>query len=1025
MDSDGPEAPISPPRRPPRARFAHWAALLATAILASALPVTAVAQETSADAIRGELRAGKFPDAERHARTLLASTERLHGADSRETADVLDLLSEAMRKEGKSHDPEALSVCLRALAIRERLLPADDPSIAVSLENLGGLHLANGDLDKARPPLERALAIRTRALGPRHPDVAWSLIWLANLELSAAREDTARVLVERAVAIQDSTLRDDDPKRTQGLEMLAGMEYHRGEYREAAALYEQILGLRLASLGLEHVQTASALHNLGAVLSEMGDYAEGRRYLEQARAVMRRVLSAQDPMVVKTVYGLGLVREKQGDPEGALALYREAARLQRKAFGPDHPDYAWYLMSAGGLELQLGHRSAARKALLEALRIQERALGPKHPELAYTLRELAETDAEGGSVDLALERGGRALEIQERSLGSSHPDLVPTLVGLARFHALKGDTAGAFDLALRASQIRTDHLRLTSGGLSERQALAYAAVGPTGLDVALGLVAAPGANERPTSVRRTWEAVAQTRTLVLDEMAARHRASVEDTSSDATAAAARALREARQRLANLLVRGSIDDTPERYQALLRTARLEMERAERELGTRSRLAPTMTPSNLQRVLGAMPAGWGIVSYASYRADGKRQYLAFVRGEAGEPVAVPIGDADRIDELVNQWTRNIVASSQPDTRASGRAEDAARQAGRSLRAAVWDRVREALGRVDGVLIIPDGSLHGINFGALPEENASYVVEGVPVLHYVTSEFDISTSRSRTPHGAGLLAFGGVDFGAESTPRSRSDTGRESAENEDTNCGSFYDANFAPLPQSRAEVEEIARAWGDSTHATVMTGSQATEDAFKRLAPGRRVLHLATHGFFLNPSRCLQELAGSRGIGGLEIAVRPKPVLSFDQQSPLLLSGLALAAANRRSEATPHEEDGILTAEEVASLDLRGVEWAVLSACDTGVSVGGQGEGILGLRRAFRTAGVATLVISLWPVQDEAAREWMRALYQNRFHDGVDTAHAVRAATIEVLRSRRAQGRSTSPFYWAAFVAAGDWN
>jgi CHAT domain-containing protein len=206
--------------------------------------------------------------------------------------------------------------------------------------------------------------------------------------------------------------------------------------------------------------------------------------------------------------------------------------------------------------------------------------------------------------------------------------------------------------------------------------------------------------------------------------------------------------------------------------------------------------------------------------------------------------------------------------------------------------------------------------------------------------------------------------------------------------------------------------------------MIGSQATEEAFKRLAPGRRVLHLATHGFFLNPSRCLQELAGSRGIGGLELGVRPRPRLTFDQQSPLLLSGLALAAANRRSEATPHEEDGILTAEEVASLDLRGVEWAVLSACDTGVSGDPRGEGILGLRRAFQTAGVATLVISLWPVQDEAAREWMRALYQSRFHNGVDTAHAVRAATLEVLRNRRAQGRSTNPFFWAAFVAAGDW-
>jgi len=112
-------------------------------------------------------------------------------------------------------------------------------------------------------------------------------------------------------------------------------------------------------------------------------------------------------------------------------------------------------------------------------------------------------------------------------------------------------------------------------------------------------------------------------------------------------------------------------------------------------------------------------------------------------------------------------------------------------------------------------------------------------------------------------------------------------------------------------------------------------------------------------------------------------------------------------------------------VASLDLRGVEWAVLSACDTGIASTGGGEGILGLRRAFRTAGASTLVISLWPVQDEAAREWMRALYKNRLSGGTATAQAVRSATLDVLRSRRAQGLSTSPFFWAAFVATGDWD
>jgi CHAT domain-containing protein len=509
-------------------------------------------------------------------------------------------------------------------------------------------------------------------------------------------------------------------------------------------------------------------------------------------------------------------------------------------------------------------------------------------------------------------------------------------------------------------------------------------------------------------------------------MASRHRAALEDSLDDATAAAARVLQGARQRLSNLLVRGPENDAPERYQGLLRTARREMERAERDLGSKSRgnKSVAIEPADLQTVFDALPHGWGLVAYASYRSEGKRRYVAFVRGAVGEPAAMMIGDADRVDALVRQWKRDILAAAPNPATSPARTDAAARKSGRSLRAAIWDPVRAALGNVDGVLLVPDGSLHGINFSALPEQDDTYLVEGRIALHYVTSELDIPATRARAPHGVGLLAFGGVDFGVDVSSRTHPHGGTGGSEGGEEDCGSFYDANFVSLPQSRSEVDDISRAWGDSAHATVMIGSQATEEAFKRLAPGRRVLHLATHGFFLNPSRCLQELAGSRGIGGLELGVRPRPRLTFDQQSPLLLSGLALAAANRRSEATPHEEDGILTAEEVASLDLRGVEWAVLSACDTGVSGDPRGEGILGLRRAFQTAGVATLVISLWPVQDEAAREWMRALYQSRFHNGVDTAHAVRAATLEVLRNRRAQGRSTNPFFWAAFVAAGDW-
>ena len=105
-------------------------------------------------------------------------------------------------------------------------------------------------------------------------------------------------------------------------------------------------------------------------------------------------------------------------------------------------------------------------------------------------------------------------------------------------------------------------------------------------------------------------------------------------------------------------------------------------------------------------------------------------------------------------------------------------------------------------------------------------------------------------------------------------------------------------------------------------------------------------------------------------------------------------------------------------------RSVDWAVLSGCETGVGEPRAGEGVFGLRRAFQIAGARTVIMSLWPVDDEATRDWMASLYRHRLVDNASTIDAVRSASLELLERRREAGLSTHPFYWAGFVAAGDW-
>ena len=197
------------------------------------------------------------------------------------------------------------------------------------------------------------------------------------------------------------------------------------------------------------------------------------------------------------------------------------------------------------------------------------------------------------------------------------------------------------------------------------------------------------------------------------------------------------------------------------------------------------------------------------------------------------------------------------------------------------------------------------------------------------------------------------------------------------------------------------DLVRRQGWDT--VMLDGSAATEGAVKDRAGGRRILHFATHGFFLG-EEC--------------------PDRAVTRENPLLRSGLALAGANLRNSAAAGQEGGILTAEEAASLDLEGADWVVLSGCDTGLGELSAGEGVLGLRSAFLEVGARTVITSLWPVRDDEALVWMSQLYQSRIARNRSTARAVRDATLHALRQRRDAKRSTHPFHWASFLAVGDW-
>jgi CHAT domain-containing protein/tetratricopeptide (TPR) repeat protein len=972
------------------------------ALAGSAQPLAGDQPAGDLDQIRGLLNAGRYADAEAAARAALVRVRVNGEASPLDVARVLGLLVECLWRTGKANEPGSLEMAWEAVAIRETALGPDHPDVAASLIDLGRLLHEAGDYAAAKPVLERAVSIWERALGPDHPNVARSLNTLANLLRQIGDFAGARLLYERTVGIWERTVGPEDPSVATALNNLAIVIDDFGDYVDAKPLYDRALAIWEKANGPEHATVGVALNNIGLLLYHVQDYAGAVRILERALAI------------------------------------------REKTLGPEHPQVAQGLNNLASVLRDAGEYARARPLMERGLAIREKVLGAEHPITSNSLTDLAILLHHTGEYERAKALFERAVAIRERAFGATHPVVGEALTVFAPLLAEMDQGPAAFAAALRAEAIGVEHFRLSARTLPERQGLTYATRRPSGLDVLLSLAA--GGRLAPGSASALWNAVVGARALVLDEIAARHRLAgeVSDPEIDRLAST---LAAARHRLARRLVRGPGGEPPEKYRASLDNARAEREAAERALAEKSvvfRQEEARLRLGLRDVTAATPAGAALVAYVRYghadfraRSRGQRRepapsYLALVFRKDGDPAVVPLGPAQPIDAVVAEWRQRIADGAAGVSFASTRLERLYRTSAEALRRKIWDPIAATLRGATRVFIVPDGSLHLVNVAALPAAGSRYLIETGPIVHYLSSERDlVPAPRAR---GEGLLALGDPAFDraaalapvdppvatAERAPR----TVRRLFRGARAACGEFDEMRFDALPASAVEVQRIMELWtstrprpgGTPAGDVLLRRDTASEAAFKAQAPGRRVLHLATHGFFLG-GRCpsaLQPAAKPAGDGGQ----------SRGGENPLRLAGLALAGANQRHSSGPDAEDGILTAEEIAALDLSGVEWAVLSACDTGVGEIRAGEGIFGLRRAFRVAGAGTVIMSLWPVDDDSAREWMTALYAARFKRQQSTDEAVRRASVDVLRRRRASRQSTHPFHWAGFVAAGDW-
>jgi len=971
----------------------------------------------------------------------------------------------------------------RALAIRERTFSSKHPNVAESLNNLGLILCDQGDYEGARPFLERALAIWEKTLGLEHPDVAFPLENLAVLVAGQGDYEGAKLFLKRALTIREKALGSEHPEVARSLNNLGIICSEQGDYAGARPFYERALVIRERVLGLEHPDVAWSLDDLGLALIDQGDYAGAKSLMVRALTIREKVLGPEHPDVAASLINLANILFIQGDYVGARPLLERALIISERVLGPEHPDVALSLGNLALLLIEQGDYAAARPLLERALAIFGQALGPEHPHVATTYDNLANLCYLEGDYDAVRPLLERALAMREKVFGPEHPDVAASLNSLGILLKAQGDYEGAksyFEgaLAIRERALSSEHPEVTdsqeelnriallqmdqrtswegsSRGFvarrrqleriyrisSERQALLYAEKVRDSVDLVASTVAALGEANAPDSVCSFLAtAVLQTKGQVLDEISVRHR--LGKSGDQEIAAVGDSLKAARLLIATLYARGPEEGNPAEYLPRLRTAISAKEKWELRLATTSitfRAEREEKSATTSSVAACLPEGATLVEFLRYAhfparpgevpAQTEERDLACVltADNATGPSVIYIGLSSVTDSLIKAYRQHIDGIVESGELPDSDKERVFREVGGALYRRLWAPIKEEVGEAELVLISPDASLNLLAFGALPMPDSGYLIERYPI-HYLSSGRDLIRLRSCYIPGKGLLAFGDPDFDAAVLARSREaddeavvplSSSLVRLRNTRSSCERLNEIQVERLPASGKEVRQLGRVFGQTTHEPVelYLGVDALEDRVKAESGGKRIIHLATHAYYLQG-----ECADARERKVTRSLLGEAEVMG---ENPLLLSGLFFAGSNLHGKGAAERgmDDGILTAEEICSLDLTGSEWVVLSACETGLGKLKKGEGVFGLRRAFQLAGARTVIMSLWPVGDRPTRNYMLGLYERRL-GGTTTVAAMRETTLSQLRKLRRQNRSTHPFTWGAFVAVGDW-
>lgn len=947
-----------------------------------------------------------------------------------------------------------------------RVHPPDHEHVLSTRQNLASVVFGQGDLRTALAMQEELLAKWLEKLPAEHPNVLFSRLDLAETLETLGELAGAHAQLQQTLEVLERTLPEEHPRFLAARARLGITLRLMGDLEASRAVLEDCLAVAERTRPDDHTMLLGLRGNLATTRMEMGDVAGALVLHEAVLAAVEERNGPHDGSVLLARQIHATCLYLHGEEEEAAARLEDVLEKCEDVLGPDHPytisaraNLAVVLESRGRLERALELQEAALEAIQRTRPADRLGILAARHNRATALKSLGELERARGIEEENLREYEALLPADHVEVLQARQNLAVTLVTEAarRRHLGEDVDPAATRVVDLARSIRRGWVaEARSGALSAsaREAEERSARMSRVLGFLVSLV--PGS----VSIGRHPEVLADA--FLVSESTRGVALLVADAARRAAASAeyARLRGDLRRAGVELAIVGRSGGTEESYHRA-RERREEAERrllaAGRELGGASAAALEIDVADLAVRLGKGRAAVAVrrVSLSDVTFDApetagaplrprwstQERLVAFVLagGEAGRergPALVDLGPADEIESCVRAWRTAISASADRGLARSDADADPVRAAGLALRRKVVDPLLARAPDAERLVFVPDDVLNLVPIDALPLDESGVLVGDRVRVETRLTLWELARGAESRSGPSALVALGGAAFNSQPADADEEDvealgeadpsaSGSTRSSGPEFLRGGAWERGFAPLSHAAPEAREIAElhseVFGVDAPALVLERRQASRPALESAAPRARWLHVATHGWFVPESVPSWDEASAPGRGPARSTRTSGEVVRG--MSPMLLCGLALAGAN-----LPADEDGrvagIVTAEELSTLDLSGCRLAVLSACDTNVGERRAGQGIASLQKALHMAGAESTITSMWRVPDEATRLLMLDFYRRLWVEKKPKAQALWEAKRFVRNLKHDDG---APRYaerdWAAWVLTGE--